>query len=179
MLWNFQSLTIRYKTMQVTTWYMQFPKSYHVHNPIWLMARLKDHTKVNIKFGWNFDVDNISSCNVTTWCRQFQRSYYIHKVLPHAAIWPWPSFKGHKGQTKVNIKFFWGFDMENIPGTLQHDAYNSWAVHKGGWKWVSLKGCTKVNAKIVQYFDVENIPIKLQHDNTISKELICSQAGFF
>ncbi len=52
-----------------------------------------------LKFWWK----------VTTWCRQILRHYHIHKELQHTAIWPWPSSKDQKGQTKINIKVvrFW------------------------------------------------------------------------
>ncbi len=37
--------------------------------------------------------------------------YNIHKELEDAAIWTWPSSRGQKGQTKVNIKLVRDFDV--------------------------------------------------------------------
>ncbi len=54
-------------------------------------------------------------CKVTTWCMQLLRSQRVHK-----ATWPWASLKIHKGHTKVNVKLFRDFDVENIPINLQH-----------------------------------------------------------
>ncbi len=46
--------------------------------------------------------------------------YHIHKELQDAAIWTWPSSKGQKGQTKVNIDF----DIGNICVKLWNDIGN-------------------------------------------------------
>ncbi len=55
-------------------------------------------------------------------------NYNIHKELRDTAIWTWPSSKGQKGQTKVNIKIIRDFDVENISVKLQNDTGNSCRV---------------------------------------------------
>ncbi len=113
----------------VTTWCMQFLKGYHVYKVIWPKVRLKVqkcHTKVTIKFGSFFDVENISSCIVTTWYRHIYD--HVFKGLQHIAIWWWPSSKVQKGQTKVNIKRVCNFDVDNILVNLKHNACNFWVV---------------------------------------------------
>ncbi len=42
-----------------------------------------------------------------------------------ATIWPWVSLEILKGHIKVNVKFLWDYDMENIPVMLQYDAGNN------------------------------------------------------
>ncbi len=44
--------------------------------------------------------------------------YCIHKTP-----WSWTSSNVQKGQTKVNVEIVWGFIVENIPETLQYNAY--------------------------------------------------------
>ncbi len=106
---------------KVITWCMQFLRSYNVQK-------------------------NITPCIVTTWCRQILRQYQIHKELQDAAIWTWPSSKGHKGQTRVNIKLVWDFDVENISVKLQHDSCNCSLLimltiqpdHEHIWKFIKV-----------------------------------------
>ncbi len=63
-----------------------------------------------IKLYKTVNVENLAPCNVTRWCIQFLSSYRFHKVG-----WPWTSLKIQKGHIKVNIKFVWDFDVEDIP----------------------------------------------------------------
>ncbi len=83
---------------------------------------------MNIKLGWNSNVENITTCKVTTWCRHILRHYHIHTELQDATIWTWPRLKGRKGQTKVNIKLVLDFDVENISVKLWNDTGNSCRV---------------------------------------------------
>ncbi len=54
--------------------------------------------------------------------------YHIRNGLQDATIWTWPSSKGQKGQTKVNIELVWDFDVENISVKLRNDTGNSCKV---------------------------------------------------
>ncbi len=67
-----------------------------------------ERSKVNIKFIYDFDVENIRI--VITWCMEILRSYHSHN-----AAWPAASLKVQKGYTKVNVKIFRDVDVENIP----------------------------------------------------------------
>ncbi len=60
-----------------------------------------------------------------TWYRQILMLYHIQKKLQDAAIWTWPI---SKGQTLVNIKLVWDFDVENISEKFQNDTGNSCRV---------------------------------------------------
>ncbi len=111
--------------LQHDTW--NFPRVYCVHKPNWMKPRLQDpkgHTKVNIKFGWNFHMGKISACKVTTWCWQIQELLLSQGIATCCHL----IMKGQKRQIKVNIKLVRDFDIENIPVKLLHDAYNSWVV---------------------------------------------------
>ncbi len=62
-------------------------------------------------------------CKVT-WCRHILMHCHIHKELQDTVIWTWPSSKGQKGQTKVNIELVGDFDGENISVKLWNDTVN-------------------------------------------------------
>ncbi len=94
--------------------------------------------------------------------------YHIHKELQDAAILTWPSSKGQKCQTKVNIELVRDFGVENISVKLQNDTGNSCRVIvftrqldlELVWKFKKVTQMSLSNSSEIFY--VENI--KLQHD---------------
>ncbi len=93
--------------------------------------------------------------------QQILRHHKILKKLQDAAIWTWPSSKGQKGQTKVNIQCprFWCGEHPCKVTTWCMQLLRSYHVHKATWPSASLKvekGHTKVNMELVQDLDVEN-----------------------
>ncbi len=95
------------------------------------------------------------------------RHYHIHNELQDAAIWTWPS---SKGQTKVNIKLVWHFDVENIFVKLRNDTGNSCRVIvftrqldlELVWKFKNVTQRSMSNSAKIVY--VENNHVNLQHD---------------
>ncbi len=72
---------------------------------------------------------NLVPCKVVNDAGKFTMSYHIQKELSLATIWRWPSLKGQKGQTKVNIELLRDFDVDNNPVKLGHDTGNScWVI---------------------------------------------------
>ena len=62
-------------------------------------------------------------CTVSKLYHQSLKGYCGNK-----AGWPWPSFKGHKGHRKVNIKLTQAIDEESMPVKFQSSAINLWRV---------------------------------------------------
>ncbi len=108
-----------------TTWCMIFLRSYCIHKAIWLRARLKVQKgwkKVNIKFGWNSDKENIVLCKGTTWYWR-QKLSHSQEVGCHTPSFDHDLLQKVKGQRKVSIKLVEDFDVENKYNIFIHIFY--------------------------------------------------------
>ncbi len=154
---------------KVTTWCMQFLRSYRVHKTTWPWANLKvwkGYTKVNIEPIRYVDVENIPPIKLQHHTRQYLRSYCVHK-----ASWPLGSLKVQKGHIKVTIKPVQFFYVENTTLKIQHDTRNLQRVIRftrsfrmpPTWKFKKVTHRSTSNlAEILMRRTL--LPVKLQYD---------------